>query len=173
MEDLVHTMTEEKVRGRGKRAAALTVDLNEMRARIGDVLNQLGAQMMDVQDGATDPQTAELQTRLAGLGQIAAGLAVIDPECLPADGAGYGSTVQLRNLDTGEHDEHTLMVGSLVDINANQVSLASPIGQALLGRRAGEKVTITTPYKESRMFIMKVITLMELLANYETSAAST
>jgi transcription elongation GreA/GreB family factor len=64
------------------------------------------------------------------------------------------------------------MVGSLVDIGANQVSMASPIGQALLGKRAGERVTITTPYKESRMFIMKVVTLMELLANYETIAAS-
>jgi transcription elongation factor GreA len=181
MEELVHTMTEQQVRGRGKKATAATVDLNELRARIGDVLNQLGAQMMGrvtensgegARDVATDPETADLQSRIAHLGQIAAGLAIVDPECLPADGAGYGSTVQLRNLDTGESDEYTLMVGSLVDIGANQVSMASPIGQALLGKRAGERVTITTPYKESRMFIMKVVTLMELLANYETIAAS-
>ena len=165
----MQTVTGQIVRGNGRKATA-AVDLNELRARIGDVLNRLGAQLI-AEDGVTD-ETAELRSRTARLGQIAAGLAVIDLECLPSDGAGYGSNVQLRNLDTGESDEYTLMVGSLVDISANQVSLASPIGQALLGRRAGERVTITTPYKQSRMFIMKVVTLMELLASYETSAAS-
>lgn len=166
----MQTMTGQIVRGKGRKATA-AVDLNELRDRIGDVLNQLGAQLI-AEDGVTDAERAEWQSRTARLGQIAAGLTVIDLECLPADGAGYGSTVQLRNLDTGESDEYTLMVGSLVDISANQVSLASPIGQALLGRRAGERVTIATPYKQSRMFIMKVVTLMELLASYETSAAS-
>jgi hypothetical protein len=74
MEELVHTMTEQQVRGRGKKATAATVDLNELRARIGDVLNQLGAQMMGrvtensgegARDVATDPETADLQSRTA------------------------------------------------------------------------------------------------------------
>jgi transcription elongation factor GreA len=187
MEEIVQTITDQKARGRGKKAAASTsqksdaVELYEIRERIDDVLNRLGAQLIGrisdsaeaAQTDATDPGTAELQLHVARLGQLAAGLAVVDSECLPLEGAGYGSMVQLRNLDTGECDEYTLMVGSLVDIGANQVSLASPIGQALLGKRAGEKITITTPYKQARMFVMKVVTLMELLSNYETSAAST
>lgn len=181
----MQTMTDQKTRARRKKEERLaseqpvSVDLKEIRARISDLLNRLGARLIDrvadtpanaADEDAIDPVTVDLQGRVAQLGQLAAGLAVVDPDCLPADGAGYGSTVQVRTLDTGETDEYTLMVGVLVDLAANQVSLASPVGQALLGKRAGDRVTVTTPYKKSQMFIMKVVTLVEQLERYETNA---
>ncbi|MGQ0562664.1 MAG: GreA/GreB family elongation factor, partial [Gemmatimonadota bacterium] len=54
-------------------------------------------------------------------------------------------------------------VGSLVDIDAGQVSLASPIGQALLGREAGDVVTVHTPERERRFEIINVTTIREFL----------
>lgn len=112
-------------------------DLDFVRTKVGRILNHLG--------------------------QIAAGLAVVDPESLPGQGAGYGSRVTVRDVATGETDEYTLMVGTLVDIDANQVSLASPIGLALLGKVAGDEITVTTPQKKARLVVTRVITLMQLL----------
>jgi transcription elongation factor GreA len=110
-----------------------------------------------------DVVRTKVSSILNHLGQIAAGLAVVDPESLPGQGAGYGSRVTVRDVATGETDEYTLMVGTLVDIDANQVSLASPIGLALLGKVAGDEITVTTPQKQARLVVTRVITLMQLL----------
>ena len=147
------------------------VDINDIRNRVDEALNRLGAQLIarvsdvkpDAADAERDPVTRALQDNVATFGQIAAGLAIIDAECLPAVGAGYGSTVSVRDLDTNERDQYTLMVGSLVDIDTQQVSLASPIGQALLGKCEGEITTVVTPHKRSRLLITKVVTLMSKL----------
>ena len=122
------------------------LDVNALRARVSELMNRFG-------------------TKLNHLGQIAAGLAVVDPESLPARGAGYGSKVTARNVETGERHQYTLMVGSLIDIEADQVSLASPIGQALLGTVEGDEITIRTPNKQSRLVVTKVVSLIDLLAD--------
>ncbi len=134
-----------------------TVDLHEIRTRVSDTLNQLSAKLM------THVGDSALQARVSTLGQIAAGLAVVDPECLPPEGAGYGSIVEVRDLDTGKNEQHMLMVGSLVDIDANQVSLASPMGQALLGRSVGDQFRIRTPGKHRTLLVMRVVTLLDHL----------
>jgi transcription elongation factor GreA len=147
------------------------VDLTEMRALVSRALNYMSAHLIAraelIGESSApenlDPVTKRLQQSVGKLGQIAAGLAVIDPECLPAAGAGFGSTVSVMDTETGERDEYVLMVGSLVDIEANHVSLASPIGQALMGRRAGEQIRIATPLREVTLVITSVTTLLDFL----------
>jgi transcription elongation factor GreA len=136
-------------------------DLQPIRARVSDLLNRMGSQLV------SEDVDENLQSQVGKLGLIAAGLAVVDAESLPADTAGFGSVVEVENVETGEKEEFELMVGSLVDVGTNQVSLASPIGQALLGRSAGEEVMIVTPYKQARVRINRVLTLAELLDGYD------
>jgi transcription elongation GreA/GreB family factor len=144
------------------------LDITEIRARVGELLNRLSTRLIRDMT-ASDPATHELplQQAIARLGQIAAGLAIVDEECLPANGAGYASTVTVRDLDSGQKNEYVLMVGSLVDIEANQVSLASPIGQALLGRSPGERTSFSAPTRRVRLQILSVTTLAEFLAELE------
>jgi len=169
----VQAITKQMTRAQKSKASVSGApDLRMLRMRVSDALNQLGAQLIarvaDAQTFGTPPDqqdemTALLQSRVAVLGQIAAGLAIIDVASLPATGAGFGSLVQVRDVDSGVVSEYTLMVGSVIDIDANQVSLASPIGQALLGKKVGDQITITTPHREARLLITGVTTLMESL----------
>lgn len=122
----------------------LNLDVEELRERLGAVVNHASEQ-------------------LAELGQITAGLAFVDPECLPADGAGYGSNVVVKDIDTGEVVEYTLMVGALVDLQSNHVSLGSPVGQALLGHGVGDHVTVRTPQRTVRYLIIRLRTLQDSL----------
>ena len=163
----------------GSAASTAGVDLKDLRERIDETLNRVGAQLIgrvsDLRGGqpgpSSDPALQELQARVALLGQLAAGLAVIDADSLPPSGAGFGSRVTVSNLDTGETDDYVLMVGSLVDIDANQVSLASPIGQALLGRAPGEETIVDAPNKRGRLLVTNVVTLMDMLEDDGVPAA--
>lgn len=151
---------------------AMAMEFNdcELRARIGRELERLSTMLMSKvktvpsDEAGTSQDVAQIQERIRVLGQLAAGIAVADPETITESGAGYGSTVSMTDLATGETEQYTLMVGSLVDIDAGQVSLASPIGQALLGRHAGDVVHIHTPQRERRLRIDAVVTIGQLLA---------
>jgi transcription elongation factor GreA len=111
------------------------------------------------------PSQSPIGDTVRFLGQIAAGWASAPPEAFPVRGAGYGSDVEVEDMDSGVRAKYTLMTGPLMDFDQGHVSLASPIGRALLGRRAGDIVTVKTPQRRRRFRIVGVRTLYERLAD--------
>jgi transcription elongation GreA/GreB family factor len=147
-------------------------EIANMRTKLGDILNGLGAKLMDRMLASSavgndtadvDKETAQLKLMIARLGTVASGLSLVDSTSMPERGAGYGSEVEVRNIDSGSMQTYTLLIGSLMDVEANHVSLASPIGQALLGRQAGEEVVISTPQRHVRLRVVAVRTLQQFL----------
>ena len=53
----------------------------------------------------------------------------------------------------------TITAGDFIDLDAGQVSLASPIGQGLLNAGEGEEVVIELPVGERRYKILELTTL--------------
>jgi transcription elongation factor GreA len=88
-------------------------------------------------------EQAQLEERIAKLAAELAGAKVARP---PRGGsAGIGSVVRVRDVDTGEAFEYEL-VGPLEADPANgRVSMAAPIGRALLGQRRGARIDVATP----------------------------
>src|SRR5688500_9845557 len=89
-----------------------------------------------------------VQARLNHLTRRAAELGKIDLSELPSDRVGFGSRVTVRDLRTKELETYTLVFGDYIDIDGGQISVASPLGQALLGRKSGEQVSLTLPRGE-------------------------
>ena len=156
----------------------------ELRARIDDQLNRLSEMLFKTMKASETGHGADgignvagsvvaalLQKRIAFLGQLATGLVLIDSDSVPARGAGYGSTVIGEELFSGRRHEYTLMVGSLIDIDAGQVSLASPIGQALFGCEIGDVVEIEVPHQRFRLRILSVTTIDDVLERNELVTA--
>lgn len=67
-----------------------------------------------------------------------------------------GSTVIVEDTARGARESYTLVTGSVLDLNAGHVSLASPIGQALLGARAGDVVVARTPRRTRTLHVIAV-----------------
>jgi transcription elongation factor GreA len=65
-----------------------------------------------------------------------------------------GSTVRYE-VD-GESDELTIVGSTEADPSAARISQASPVGKALMGRRAGDQVVVRTPAAEIRYRILEV-----------------
>ncbi len=86
-----------------------------------------------------------LDQRIKELQQILANSEVLVGSNLPPDQVRFNSRVRVLNLGTGKEQEFKL-VGSLeADAAHGQLSLASPLGRAMLGRARGEKVQLQTP----------------------------
>ncbi|OGR19945.1 MAG: transcription elongation factor GreAB, partial [Deltaproteobacteria bacterium RIFOXYB2_FULL_66_7] len=84
-----------------------------------------------------------LQARFAQIQKRLADLSRIDVTGVPKDRAGLGSEVTVENLESGEEILYTLVIPELADGNKSFVSMASPVGKALMNRRVGDTVTIT------------------------------
>lgn len=146
--------------------------VTEVKLRVGEELERLSHSLMQEMeaslarigdDAAVSAERRALQEEIRFLGQVTAGLVEADPADITMDRAGFGSTIEAENLDTGTMVSYTLMVGDLIDIDAGQVSLASPIGQGLLGRAPGDLVEVELPQRWLRLRVRSVRTLPERL----------
>ncbi|MDH3271763.1 MAG: transcription elongation factor GreA [Gemmatimonadota bacterium] len=90
-------------------------------------------------------------------------LSKIDVNEMAYDRVGFGSKVVIFDIEIEETFTFTITAGDFIDLDAGQVSLASPIGQGLLGAGPGEEVSIELPRGERRYKVLELITLPQQL----------
>ncbi len=79
---------------------------------------------------------------------------VVEPSL--ADGrAGFGTRVTVEDAD-GRHTEYELVGPDEVDGTARKISMASPVGQALRGKRAGDEAILRRPKGDARVTVRSV-----------------
>ena len=70
---------------------------------------------------------------------------VIDSENLPKDQVTLLSSVTFTNLDTGKTMTYTIVSPHEMTLSEGKISLNSPIGKALMGKRSGDIVEVQVP----------------------------
>jgi transcription elongation factor GreA len=81
---------------------------------------------------------SELQYKLANAD-------VIVPDKLSKDKAVFGSKVLLENIETGEDVEYQLVGSDESDIEKGRISVSSPLGRAIVGKKPGDELTFEVP----------------------------
>ena len=104
-----------------------------------------------------------VQARLNQLTRRMGELSKVDLTEIPADRVGFGSRVTVVDLRTKEQETYTLVFGDYIDIDSGQISLASPLGQALLGKKVGEDTVLKLPRGERKLRIKELTTLPEMV----------
>lgn len=104
-----------------------------------------------------------VQARLNHLTKRMSELSKIDVKAMPFDRVGFGSKVTVYDHFMEEEVEFTIVAGDFMDLDASQVSLASPIGRGLLGAGEGEDVVIELPVGERTFSIRSLTTLPQQL----------
>lgn len=98
-----------------------------------------------------------LEIRIAKLEQLVSSAKVIDPSELPNDDRVYlFCTVRLLNDRTNSEMTFTLVSAAEADFERNLLSVTSPLGKALLGKRSGETVETRTPSGVVRYRILSI-----------------
>jgi transcription elongation factor GreA len=70
---------------------------------------------------------------------------IIVPDNLSKDKAVFGSKVLLENTETGEDVEYQLVGSDESDIEKGRISVSSPLGRALVGKKPGDELSFQVP----------------------------
>ena len=95
-------------------------------------------------DAAKEAQ-GMLEMKIAKLEEMYAGARVIDESQLDTDKVLALSIVKIRNLNTKAEMTFTLVAETEADIKTGKISVNSPIGTGLLGKKVGEIAEIKVP----------------------------
>ncbi len=111
--------------------------IEEARAH-GDLSENAEFAAAKDRQGFIEGRISELQYKIANAD-------IIIPDQLNKDKAVFGSTVLLENIETGENVEYQLVGPDESDIEKGRISISSPLGQAILGRKPGDELTLQVP----------------------------
>jgi transcription elongation factor GreA len=102
-----------------------------------------------------------VRARLGQLRERLSRLASIDIAQIPTDKVGLGSTVIVEDQKTKTRESYTLIFGDNFELDDRQVSMASPIGRALLGKAVGEIAFLKLPTTTRQLKVVELKTIHE------------
>jgi transcription elongation factor GreA len=100
-----------------------------------------------------------LQARVAQLHRRLAALNMVNLDRIPRDKVGLGSTVTVKQEDTGEELVYEIVVPEDADPTIGRISPSSPIGKCLLGHEEGDSVEVRVPSGTKTYEITKLLTI--------------
>ncbi len=104
-----------------------------------------------------------VQARLDYISRRLSEISELDLEHIPTDRVGFGSRVTVRDTSSGERELYVLALGDDIDFDSAEISMQSPIGKALLGKRVGEVVSVTLPAGHRELEVMELATVHEVM----------
>jgi transcription elongation factor GreA len=99
--------------------------------------------------------------RLGQLHQRMANLSMLNLSNLPKDRAAYGSRLVVLDIAKDAKIEYKLVTVEEADVDQGLISTTSPIGRALLGKKVGDEVKVTTPAGLREYEVVKLITIYD------------
>ncbi len=103
---------------------------------------------------------------LMRLEQAVESAVVVPPNLLPPDFVSVNSRVQFRDEAGGKTFEYTLVFPAEASVFDGRVSVLSPVGSALLGRRVGERADCRTPAGDTVLRVLAVLSQPEAAGQY-------
>ena len=137
-------------------AAELKHLIYEVYPKVTDDLAEASAQG-DRSDNAGYREARRIQgktiSRIRFLQKILEHSRVIDPDVLPKDRVSLLSRVEFTNLATNTQMTFEIVSPHEMDLEAGKISLKSPIGAALMGKKVGEIAEAQVPSGTLRLRI--------------------
>lgn len=121
----------------------------EARAQ-GDLSENAEYDAAKERQGFIEGRIAELESKLATA-------QIIDPKDLEQDGrVVFGTLVQLLDLEAGKESTYQIVGEDEADLKVGKISISSPIARALIGKSAGDVVSVQAPGGAREVEILEV-----------------
>ena len=86
-------------------------------------------------------------------------LSMLNLTNIPTDRSGYGSRLTVLDLQRDTKIEYTLVSTEEADAERGLISTTSPIGKALLNRKVGDEIEVTTPAGKKEFEVVRLVTI--------------
>ncbi len=106
-------------------------------------------------DAAKDEQGL-LELKISKLSNILAKSIIIDSKDFPDDKVYILSKVKIKNKKTGFEVEYLLVSPEEADFEKNKLSVDSPVGRALMGKKIGETAEVVVPAGKTEFEIISI-----------------
>lgn len=97
-----------------------------------------------------------LEMKISKMEELVANARIIDESQLDTSKALVLSTVKLKNSQNGQIFSYTLVAESEADLKSGKISVTSPIGKGLLGKKVGETAEIQVPNGKLILEILEI-----------------
>jgi transcription elongation factor GreA len=156
------SMIEEMRQKLGKEIEALTRELNITLPQAIATAVAMGDLRENSEYKAALERQQLVQARLGQLHQRLSQLSQLANTEAPTDRVGLGSKVTVIDIQTDEVETFQLVLAEMMDIDAGHISLASPLGRALVDRKVGEEVTLRLPTLIRKLRITELVTVHQM-----------
>jgi transcription elongation factor GreA len=121
---------------------------------------ELGDLRENAEYAAAKERQRLVEARISMLKKRVSEISLMNVDRIPADRAGFGSTVDVIE---GNGDKLTFQLVMPEDADATKglISTTSPIGRAILNKEPGDVVKVTTPGGTREFEIVKLVTIHE------------
>ena len=86
-----------------------------------------------------------LELKISKLSELLSKARIIDISALPKDQVHILSKVKVKNLNNSNIYTYTLVSPEEADLDQGKISISSPVGKALMGKKAGDKTEAQVP----------------------------
>jgi transcription elongation factor GreA len=118
---------------------------------------ELGDLRENAEYAAAKERQRFVEARVSMLRTRVSQIQLMNLERIPRDKAGFGSKLTLR--ENGREFVYELVMPEDASPERGLVSVASPVGRALVGKEVGDEVTAPTPGGERDFEIIRLITI--------------
>ena len=101
-------------------------------------------------------EQAKVEARIQELESLIENAEIIDESTMDARSISLGSVVKLLDEEYDEEITYSIVGSNQADPLEQKISDQSPIGRALMGKKAGERVTVTAPAGELHFRVLEV-----------------
>lgn len=127
---------------------AIIVAIAEARAH-GDLSENAEYSAAKEKQSFIEGRIAELEARISRAD-------VIDIRSLTPDTVKFGATVTLADEDSGDENTYQIVGDYEADIKINRISISAPLARALIGKKLGDSVEVSTPKGKKSYEILKI-----------------
>ena len=86
-----------------------------------------------------------MEARIRDMEHLLALAQVIDHKKLKSDKVIFGSTVTVKDLNSGQSKKYQLVGRYETDVKSGKIPISSPIAKALIGKKCGESIAVQVP----------------------------
>src|SRR6202048_4717984 len=102
-----------------------------------------------------------VNARIGQLKRSMGDLGMLNLSNIPKDRAGYGSRIVVLDIQREIKIEYKLVSTEEADVEKGMISTTSPIGKALLNRKVGDEIQVSTPAGQKEFEVVRLVTIHE------------